>query len=44
MQNAKDVCYPDIGVKIEIDLKQEYMEFRHNGKPFILDNIVNLIT
>jgi len=46
IQNAKDVAFEDQGVSICIDLeikKESYLEFRHNGKPFSIDNITFLI-
>jgi hypothetical protein len=46
-QNAKDVAIDDIGVCIEIDLKKDgkegFIEFKHNGKPFSIDNLTFLI-
>lgn len=46
MQNAKDVSNDDIGASIEIDLKESdegaFLEFRHNGRPFSVDNITFL--
>ncbi len=41
LQNAKDVA--DISVKVEIILDKNYVEFRHNGNPFLMDNITYLI-
>lgn len=47
MQNAKDVTYSDIGISIEIDFKENgkegSLEFRHNGRPFTVANMVFLI-
>ena len=47
MQNAKDVAYDDIGVSIEINFeengKEGSLEFKHNGKPFSVDNVTFLI-
>ena len=47
MQNAKDVAYDDIGVSIEINFEENseerFIEFRHNGKPFSVDNVTFLI-
>lgn len=47
MQNAKDVACNDAGVSIEIAFeengKEGSLEFRHNGKPFSVDNITFLI-
>ena len=42
IQNAKDVIVND-SVKIEIEVSDSYMEFRHSGMPFSRDNIVFLI-
>lgn len=41
LQNAKDVA--DRWVKVEIILQESYVEFRHNGNPFLMDNITYLI-
>jgi len=41
MQNAKDVA--PIDVKIEIELNNNFVEFRHNGAPFTIDNLTYLI-
>ncbi|MBP0030805.1 DUF3883 domain-containing protein [Roseofilum sp. Guam] len=41
LQNAKDVAHEE--VKIEIILTQDYVEFRHNGNPFSIENITYLI-
>ncbi len=47
MQNAKDVAHDDIGVSIEINFEENgqegFLEFKHNGKPFSVDNITFLI-
>jgi len=46
IQNAKDVAFEDQGVSICIDLETDtksYLEFKHNGKPFSIDNITFLI-
>ena len=47
LQNAKDVCYDNKQVSVEIifDQKDETgtLEFKHNGKPFSIDNIIFLI-
>lgn len=47
MQNAKDVAHDDIGVSIEINFeengKEGLIEFKHNGKPFSIDNLTFLI-
>jgi hypothetical protein len=46
IQNAKDVAFEDQGVSICIDLEinnDSYLELRHNGKPFSIDNITFLI-
>lgn len=47
LQNAKDVAHDDIGVSIEINFQIEeddgYIEFKHNGKPFSIDNLSFLI-
>ena len=42
LQNAKDVS-TDNGVNVEIEVSPSSIEFRHNGKPFLLDNITYLI-
>ena len=41
LQNAKDVA-PD-NVKIEIEIDNDFVEFRHNGAPFTIDNLTYLI-
>lgn len=47
LQNAKDVAYEDVGVSIEINFEidgnEGYIEFKHNGKPFSIDNLSFLI-
>lgn len=47
MQNAKDVAHSDIGISIEINFaengKEGTLEFRHNGQPFTVDNMIFLI-
>ena len=47
LQNAKDVAHDDIGVSIEINFidngNEGLLEFRHNGKPFSIDNLTFLI-
>lgn len=47
MQNAKDVAHEDLGVSIEINFQADsengYLEFKHNGKPFSIDNLTFLI-
>ena len=40
-QNAKDIAEKD--VKVEIEFDNNYLEFRHNGNPFSIENIVHLI-
>lgn len=41
LQNAKDVAHNH--VKVEIILNKDYLEFKHNGKPFLMKNITYLI-
>jgi hypothetical protein len=41
LQNAKDAA-PD-NVKIEIEIDNDFVEFRHNGAPFTIDNLTYLI-
>jgi hypothetical protein len=41
LQNAKDVA--DSSVKIQIVLQNDSVEFKHNGNPFVMDNITYLI-
>jgi hypothetical protein len=47
IQNAKDVQYDNKPVAISINLlkneNQTFLEFKHNGKPFTIDNITYLI-
>lgn len=41
LQNAKDVA--DQSVKVEVILTKDSVEFKHNGNPFLMDNITYLI-
>ena len=41
LQNAKDVS--ENKVEIQVFLKPESIEFKHNGNPFLMDNITYLI-
>ncbi|MGC9525399.1 MAG: sacsin N-terminal ATP-binding-like domain-containing protein [Limnospira sp.] len=41
LQNAKDVA--DRSVKVEVVLQNDSVEFKHNGNPFLMDNITYLI-
>src|SRR5690349_7021959 len=41
LQNAKDVA--NNNVKVEIIFNKNYLEFKHNGKPFLMKNITYLI-
>lgn len=45
LQNAKDVGFEDKSVSVEInfDRSNSFVEFKHNGKPFTVDNITFLI-
>lgn len=45
LQNAKDVGFDDKSVSVEInfDKLSAFVELRHNGKPFTVDNITFLI-
>lgn len=47
MQNAKDVKYlnkpVNIQVKLNEDFFQEQLEFKHDGRPFSIDNITFLV-
>ena len=44
MQNAKDIPNRFGKVSIEIDLMSENkLQFRHNGNPFVINNITGLI-
>ena len=47
IQNAKDVAFETNPVKIEVSLESEdnarSFQFRHNGKPFSIDDITFLI-
>lgn len=45
IQNAMDTTSSEKNTKIEIEFNQEkkYLKFRHNGNPFTLDNISNLV-
>ena len=43
IQNAKDVALEGLPVKMEVELTEQHIDFRHSGKPFSLDNIVFLI-
>lgn len=37
LQNAKDVAGSK--VKVEIILNKDFLQFKHNGKPFLMKNI-----
>lgn len=41
LQNAKDVA--NNNVQVEIIFNKDYLEFKHNGKPFLMKNITYLI-
>ncbi|BAZ11378.1 hypothetical protein NIES4071_32040 [Calothrix sp. NIES-4071] len=41
LQNAKDVA--NTKVRIEIIFNKQHLEFKHNGKPFLMKNITYLI-
>lgn len=43
LQNARDVAYPDQGVRIEITYAKDTLTFAHNGKPFRVKDILSLI-
>lgn len=47
MQNAKDVAFENQPVSVDInfqtEVKEPFIEFKHNGKPFTIDNISFLI-
>jgi len=46
IQNAKDVAFENqaVSICVDLDLKENsILEFRHNGKPFSVDNITFLI-
>lgn len=45
LQNAKDVGFDENPVSIEVnfDKSNSFVEFKHNGKPFSVDNITFLI-
>jgi hypothetical protein len=47
LQNAKDVAFEDSGVSVEINFQTNnevgFIEFKHNGKPFSIDNLTFLI-
>jgi hypothetical protein len=37
------VSIQEKGLKIEIEITEKYVEFKHNGLPFTMDNLVYLI-
>jgi hypothetical protein len=45
LQNAKDVGfeYSDVSIEVNFDKSKSFVEFKHNGKPFSIDNITFLI-
>ncbi|CDW78382.1 histidine kinase [Stylonychia lemnae] len=43
LQNAADSCCSGRKLKISIDLTKEYLKFSHNGKAFVLEDLINLI-
>jgi hypothetical protein len=42
LQNAKDITSTDVNV--EIDIKDSYVSFAHNGDPFTLDDLASLLS
>lgn len=46
IQNASDCAYPDKGVNISVkyDTINKHLQFAHDGKPFIYENLIDLIT
>ena len=43
IQNAKDASIGEAPVKIEIFYTDEYVEFKHSGKPFTIENLLYLM-
>ena len=43
IQNAKDAAYTDKLVKIKIEFFNDKIIFSHNGRPFLVKNILSII-
>ena len=43
IQNAKDSSITHEDVKIEIVITDEYIEFKHSGRPFTEDDLLSLV-
>ena len=43
IQNAKDSSITHWDVKIEIVITDEYIEFKHSGRPFTEDDLLSLV-
>ncbi len=43
LQNAKDASRDQKSVKVEIIVTDEYVEFKHSGKPFTIKDLQRLI-
>lgn len=43
IQNAKDASYKDRNIKIKIELFEDKMVFSHNGRAFLVKNILSII-
>ena len=44
IQNASDCIEEEEKVNINIELKDNYLDFKHDGRPFTYENLVDLIT
>ena len=43
LQNARDLAYPDRPVRVQIELTDNAVYFRHSGKPFSVKDILSIV-
>ncbi|CDW79062.1 histidine kinase [Stylonychia lemnae] len=43
IQNAQDSAYKETNVRIKIELDSQHLRFYHTGRPFVLNDLLNLI-
>lgn len=43
LQNARDLAYPDMPVRVQIELSDDAVYFRHSGKPFSVKDILSIV-
>lgn len=43
LQNARDLAYPDRPVRVQIELADDAVYFRHSGKPFSVKDILSIV-